>query len=48
MNVLKANSLANIVTSIVRHESSFVAVVKSIMDFSAAIWKEHNVSFLTA
>lgn len=43
---LKQSILENTVTSIVRHVSSFVAIVKSVLNFSATLEKEHVVSFL--
>lgn len=45
---LKQSNLLNTVTSIVRRDSSFVAVVKSIMNFSATFKNEQSRSFLTA
>lgn len=44
----KQSKLANKVHSIVRRESSFDAIVKSVMNFSAAFDKGHGVYYLAA
>lgn len=45
---LKLSSLANKVTSVVRSDSSSVAIVKFATDFTATFEKEHAVFFLDA
>lgn len=42
------SSLANNLTTIVRGNYSFVAIGKSVINFSAALGKEHGVSFFAA
>lgn len=45
---LNLSDLTNKMASIVRRDSSFVAVGKSVIKFSVSFEKEHNVSFLNA
>lgn len=45
---LKLSSFANKVTSVVRCDFSFVAVVKTVINFSAAFEKGHSMLFLAA
>lgn len=45
---LKQSSLGNKVTRILHRDSSSVAVVESVMNFSALLQKEHIVFFRTA
>lgn len=42
---LKLSSLANKVTSILRRDSSFLAIMKSLVNFSVALEKELGLSF---
>lgn len=48
IDALKQSSLANKVTNIVRRDSFFVAIVKSVINYSAVFEKEHGVSFVAA
>lgn len=43
---LKLSNLATMVASIVRHSTSFVTLVQSVMGIGVAIKKEHGVSYL--
>lgn len=45
---LKLCGLANKLSSIIRRDSSFAAVVKSVTDLSTALEKEHDMFFLAA
>lgn len=46
-NPHKVSNLSNMVSSIVRRESSFVTLEKSVINFSVACEKEHGMSFLS-
>lgn len=45
---LKVINIANKVTSILRRDSWFVVIVKSVINVCAAFGKEHGASFLAA
>lgn len=45
---LKLSNLPNKVTSIVRRDSSFLAIVKSVINFSDVFKEERGVSYLAA
>lgn len=45
---LKVSTLVNIETSNMRHELSFISILKSVMNFGASSENEHGMSFCPA